>query len=287
MNLAFNSAAPATSFAVTATIPDPSGNRVRKFNPLSITWRIEKNTHETLMDSVTTNHTVYTLLATPLNATRLYQTVVDIGCRGADSVDSAGFTDDIYMRMVDDALWQPFTPVIPGVKRADGKEMKYWPEGRGTPTNTGTPPYFTTAELIKYQEGRCGAWGRLLYDVRQAQGFAVNLYGIKGAPILTQNHAYSLIELLIQPLRKGQGNASPPTRFDDHLICKVDPVQLFDPSYGWKSAGSDITTAKIAWEDKALYGFHINWLDINGFPQQEDHQHNAGSDECNWLTVGY
>ena len=123
---------------------DPlEADKVDYFKPMKIKWYYGYTNKPDFIYAGTSTNAVYVSWKTPTTGD-LYHTVVDVACRNA-----AGKTTEAD---IVSGTWSDFAGPIPGVKSWDNVEMKYWPEGWGT------PEYFDISELVHYKEGRCGAW---------------------------------------------------------------------------------------------------------------------------------
>ena len=198
--------------------------------------------------------------------TKLYHTVVDVGCRNGEGLIRQSFaTDDDYKIAAFNAIWSDFADPVPGVMAAypldvpdygsQVTEMKYWPLGYDT------PEIFDTSPLVLNRAGRCGAWTRFMRDVLAGQRISADVYRIvpkdavgpapSGYPNLVSNG------FDVNSNHPGQGNSGPalygepgepvnglPCRFTDHALVNVTGVPapsqgedfikstIYDPSYG-------------------------------------------------------
>ena len=133
-------------------------------NPLTLNWEVTWGGSPVWHPVGQSRNTAYVTWRDPTPAT-LYETILLVGCRGANGTTSSD-EDDIIA-----GVWSEFTSVSDGVERADGVHMGYW--------LTGDPaqdigPYDTPTKLGMLQrsngDGSCIAWSQLLHGSLEAQG---------------------------------------------------------------------------------------------------------------------
>jgi hypothetical protein len=69
-------------------------------------------------------------------------------------------------------IWSDFQGPIPGVFSWDHAEMRYWPDGWGTPGN------FQAADLVRDKKGRCGAWEDLYRSVLSIHSIGASVLSV-------------------------------------------------------------------------------------------------------------
>jgi hypothetical protein len=83
----------------------------------------------------------------------------------------------------------------------------------------------------------------------------------------------------------GQGNASPPTLFENHAVVQLvgasaglAPAAIFDPSYGQKyDSGTTLNASRVMWEDASIMRFVYEYA--NG---HEEYHPNGPALETTW-----
>ena len=209
-------------------------NSVNIVDPLVIFWKASLDGGETFFDVGASTNRVYSLLSTSLTA-NVFHSVVDVSCRNA--VGRTLPTD-----VVSD-IWSDFSGPIPGVLRQDGTAMQYW--GPVSVAGSFSNICFTTADLVKYADGKCGAWAEFFNDTLRIQGID-NSY----VSTITNKHIPALsltaVGFDVYSTLPGQGNASPVFQFPNHGIVKYGGI-IYDPSYGVTHA------SEIAWEDASIW----------------------------------
>jgi hypothetical protein len=194
----------------------------------------------------------------------LYQTLLDVGCRNAVGKTTAA---DVIA-----GIWKDFQDnVATGVKRADGTAMVYWGAKSLSNPNIG----FTTADLLKYADGKCGAWARFFQDSLLGQGISDGT--VSTITVTNPDSKKFGTGFLVNQAVAGQGNTHTHTANDgrlffDHIVVKIGGqmvkkhlrgATIFDPSYGSKylpdinpPAGQD-DAAELAWQHKAVYEIDV------------------------------
>jgi hypothetical protein len=177
---------------------------------------------------------VYVTLNTP-TVTPLFRTVVDVACRNA-----MGQTKQTN---IVNGIWANFATLI--VNRWDGTgPLLYWGPFASQRTNSGI--CFTTADLLKYGDGKCGAWASFLQDTISAHGISSVQYDIEPNP----NPPYQGFQ--VYPTTKGQGNQLPLVNlFANHGVIGYGGV-IYDPSYG------KTYVTQISWQDSSITNFIYN-----------------------------
>ena len=243
----------------------------------------------------TTKHTVYVVKAAPLTTakTLMRETLFNIGCRKADGLtDDTAIVNAIYGEFTDQKVAR-VEPSKGTLRKSmsiehpeDDEEMTYW----GNPTQN----YFTTIDLLKEADGKCGAWARFFMDVLRAQGITgAELYVLKApSPNSTQLAADYLSEIglnlspsppqdftplllvnawtLFEPSPgngnpskfrhtdnpgvAAQGNTLPRSYFQDHDVVCYG-TKFYDPSYGSTGPGGGPFDSIAAWEHHSIAGY--------------------------------
>jgi hypothetical protein len=137
-------------------------------------------------------------------------------------------------------VWSDFDGPLPGVRKFDGTEMTYW--GSFAAPRGSSNICFTTADLMKYGDGKCGAWSMFFEDTLSIHGIASTHSAIR--PQDTNAVGFAVYSSL-----PGQG-MNPPLvfAFSDHAVTKYSG-SIYDPSYGKKY------TSEISWEDASVEYF--------------------------------
>ncbi|MBQ7257064.1 MAG: hypothetical protein IJS60_05160 [Abditibacteriota bacterium] len=203
-------------------------NSVR-YRKLYIDWKYNS------IDIGRTYHDLYVTLREPLKETnestitaydvyytnnpndkRLYETCVWIGCVAA----KGKLTEtDVF-----NSIWNKFQTM--NVTSKDGEQLGYYVAGENT------LGVFTTYNLLRVKDGRCGSWARFFQNVLACQGVSVDLYSFQLKNNFydygNENIGYFRIEgnttyqvQLIQKFTQFQKNGKPDKiPFIDHVINK-------------------------------------------------------------------
>ncbi|HWE03930.1 MAG TPA: hypothetical protein VG326_16115 [Tepidisphaeraceae bacterium] len=132
---------------------------------LSITWTItftpsDGGSVQTVSAPTSMNH----LYVTGGAASNAYETVLDVGCRGANGTAPSATADVIS------GIWGQVQGHT--LTNSAGKPMTYWGQAPKE------PKFISTADLVKNKDGKCEAWADFLYDVLRAQGIASTMEGL-------------------------------------------------------------------------------------------------------------
>lgn len=204
---------------------------VQVYGPITITWEFQAG-GGAWTAAGTTDVTIYSLLAAPVDANKMYWTLVHMSCTG-----SAGATT---ANEVVTGTFTQLTPPNPNAnvtRKRDGTLLTYWGNG-----NAGAS---TTADSMARVDGscQCGAWSEMLIDMYGIHGIAG---GIKVNVKNYHRHMYPAATIGIQVTNAvGQNSANPPRGFANHFIVR-DPVnhRYYDPSYG-TGPFNDVTAWKV------------------------------------------
>ncbi len=271
-----------TGVSISATpLANAFPTTVAYISNIAIQWNYSNDGGTTYQTGGVSNHKVYLTLGDPLT-TNLYQTVLDVGCRNATGKSKAS---DVV-----DAIWSDFhNSLSTGVKDANGKPMKYWPDGYAT------PGLFYTKDLITQKKGRCGSWAEFFRDILRAQAIGADIYGIElrseikpvasvappGYPqYLSSNSDGSPGDgFYTDPKHPAQGNSGPsvtygqggaglPVQWYDHAVVSLTPgtkgaiavdgpasTSIYDPSYGYVALKSTFPDAQVQWEADSIPGY--------------------------------
>ncbi|MBQ7257992.1 MAG: hypothetical protein IJS60_09925 [Abditibacteriota bacterium] len=160
--------------------------------------------------------TYYKPLASAYNGdSELYETCVWIGCEAAK-----GKTNDLD---VFNAIWNKFQTM--SVCSKDGRVIGYYSTNRTT-DNTINHTLITLDYLLRYNDGRCGAWADFFENVLACQGISSSQleFSIKDSEVIyflnTKNIFPNRIKTILQQnLNSFPGNGSPNLfGFSDHVI---------------------------------------------------------------------
>jgi len=198
-------------------------HRVDFFNPLTIHWSYAVPGRTEFVDAGTSSNQVYVTWSASATA-NLYHTVLDVACRNA--IGRTIETDIVA------GIWSGFEGR--NVNRWDGVgPMRYW--GPISYANgLDTTKCIDTFDLVKYADGKCGAWGEFFRDTLSTHGVA-NTKHVINSP---QNfQGFSIYAIL-----PGQGGTPLARLFSNHEVVSHG-VNLYDPSYGAKHL------SKLLWED--------------------------------------
>ncbi|MBX3728270.1 MAG: hypothetical protein KF858_03725 [Candidatus Sumerlaeia bacterium] len=203
-----------------------------------IEWEVLYGTGECPTSAGTSSNELYVLLATPLlPASRLYHTVIHIGCEKGSGRSTAD-------KALADAIFTEFADLT--VEDRNGDALFYYKE------RSQTPPYFSTEELLAHNDARCGAWARFFRDILLAQGIH------SGLKMIVVDHSapdqcgfgvknwQTVLPFQELPGVPGQGPTPDPwAAFEDHAVVEF-AGHIYDPSYG--STFSSLND----WEDSSI-----------------------------------
>jgi len=220
----------ASAWVVTTTADAPLvAERVDFYNPMTIRWQVAFTNREDFVAAGENTNRVYVSWRAPTTG-NLFHTVVDVACRNAvgQTVESnivAGIWSDFADRSV--LKWDGTGP------------MRYW--GNEAYARRNSPSALdTTAELVAYADGQCGAWQEFFSDT-------LSLHGISCVPHTIRPNA-PFIGFSIYSSLNGQGGSPLERHFRDHAVNSYGGV-LYDPSYGTNYP------SKLAWEDASVESF--------------------------------
>ena len=226
-------------------------NKVDCYKPMHIDWRIAfEGSSEFAEAGENTNH-VYVSWHAPTTG-NLFHTVVDVACRNAK-----GKTTEAEIVT---GIWGDFTDR--SVLKSDGTgPMRYW--GEIACTNKETAVCGNAADLVKYADGKCGAWAEFLINTIQVHGLTAvqstiaydsyigppPTYGYLGNP----QRGFYVIDVA------GQGGTPCGRKFVNHVVVKSFPGDtngIYDPSYGNKFSLPTSTESEAAWDDGSVEKFY-------------------------------
>jgi len=240
---------------------NPFANEVDIFDPLEIRWEALYRDRE--INIGITQNQCYITLGDPL--TTVFHTLVHLGCKNADGeTDKSTIVDKIYEEFKDRKVLRIETK----------KAMTYWSNINPAPE----PFCWSTSGLLKYGDGRCGAWADFFKDMIKVQGiFNINkvyveppmISNIQQLRLDIKNYLgegkYEVVPIFyvknwdlsslnpFNPIDKsgipGQGNNDPKSDFTNHAIVEFNN-KYYDPSYG-----SGPFDSRIDWEDSSIEGF--------------------------------
>jgi len=177
-----------------------------------------------------------------------FRTVLHVDTRNAKGLKSPmGGAGQVSVL---DAIWGDFHNPIPGVLNWQGNELRYY--GQYADSDAYNLGDNTTAGLLKYWDGRCGAWARFLLDVWRTQGINIaRLWAIDPNPARTPPSGYPILVGIKVKKMPGQGirvpNARRDRRFRDHAVVGLTGSQgVYDPSYG------EWSPTPAVWQTKSL-----------------------------------
>jgi hypothetical protein len=268
-----------TATNISRTGPFHNSAEVDYQSSFEIDWDISFNGGSDWYNTIgTSENELYLTWKTP-ETTETYETVLHIGCTNASGETDA---EDIVSK-----IWGEFSDTH--VKRKNSSnDMQYWG------SIAITKGIFTTAELLLYDDGRCGAWQDFIVDVFEAQGitsiikyhlFADTTTGTYpnlniSTGFLVKNWSFSGVgtsgnamypylqsECTDELGIRGQGNDNPRSLFWDHAVIYYSGT-IYDPSYGTTAA--NLST----YSNNSLSG----WLDNStGFVTNVVSKHNLSN----------
>lgn len=252
------------------------------YGDLTIQWKIERGGKTKTYGSSKDRAYI-----TGANVSGFPETVFAVGCRSAKGKRPVQNLDVMpaaatYNQDVLDAIWGEFQGRA--IKDANGTPLVYW--GPISSTNYPTPARqmenFTTAGLLKWKDGRCGAWTYFLVDVLAAQGISAEIVTIDANPAAQPTLAgwtsagVADAPLIIPVSLGGQNNPAPQSIFTNHAVVKirssmkplesannagdaVSPNIICDPSYGGSYyTGATWSDSERAWENASIES--IRWV---------------------------
>ena len=201
---------------------------------------------------------------------KLYETPLQIGCRNASGLGTGSSNDNVVA-----AIWSEFeSNVSIGIKRVDGKILKYWhkwEDYQGTPSTDPRRPkqdiatallpssiYPTDSEVVN---AACGVFADLFNYALYSQGITtgVGFYDVRstyGGRMLIKNWEFARVGAGTYPYKGiekdrvlAQGNDKSPPHFVNHFVSMYDG-KIYDPSY---ATGPFI--GKLDWQDASIDGF--------------------------------
>lgn len=158
-------------------IPFPS-NVVDFYDPFEITWYISNSPNGPWIDAGKSKNPLYVVhSSTPINIDPVFHSVIYYGCKNAKGLTVAD-------QIVDDIYTKTFSTSNLSVPRRDlptKSAMSYWiwPD---PDQNADDECYFFTQDLLKWENGRCGAWAHFFHDM-------ISVQGIPGAEISAVTYA--------------------------------------------------------------------------------------------------
>ena len=157
----FHVEGPATIAGTTVTFPTTAfaqalPNTIKRFDPFEIQWQVSLDGGAHFYAAGSSKNKMFVTLADPSAlATPLYETILDIGTRNADGLNTPAAAVS--------GIWANFTTL--NVARVDGTVMGYW---------TGPNPVRCQSLFIMLSEpgghGSCIAWSQLFHQVLEAEG---------------------------------------------------------------------------------------------------------------------
>jgi hypothetical protein len=209
-------------------------------------------------------------------------TVLDIGCRNAKGLTNPSEVARAIWYNQENGFYDP----SPGVKRADGTEMKYWGPAASIPaTPTTRPDFFSYAGLVKNADGRCNAWAELLVAVLATQG-VTSTYTQVVPNATSAPPAFPIAEgIYVFEELDGQGTSGQEFKFDGHAVVTLELAgkhHILDPSYGisytdryWGAVL--VSTAERDWEVQS-----VEWLIFTNGPTSTQVLNPQDADDCDF-----
>jgi hypothetical protein len=229
----------ATSFTLWGTNDGPAGpicgfyvypdkpltsSRVDFYNPMKIQWQYSHTSKLDFLDAGTSLNQVYVSWYTPTVGNR-FHSVVDVACRNA-----VGQTVESNIVA---GIWSAFAGL--SVMKSDGTgPLRYWGPFAADPANSDI--CFSTADLLKYADGKCGAWQEFMWDTLSLHGISSGRHVVTPPPFAA---------FFIYASLAGQGGTPLVRGFINHAVNSYGGI-LYDPSYGTSY------TSKLSWEDASV-----------------------------------
>ena len=243
-------------------------SRAKFHDPLIIDWKISTDGGQTSYAAGSSGCPIYVSYGES-QTSQLFLTVVHAGIAGAEGVTygSNAYTNkDNIIR----SIWSNmFAGAIPGMKThanppGTDQPLTYWQ----TDAPVGGA---STAGLVRYLDGRCGAWQHIMTDAVRVHNVpawltgGVREYGtviteqgiVPNRSVLGSN----VLGFRVYQRLPGQNNSDPHYEFLDHAVVRFEN-SVFDPSYGLvhhpTTGTGDATywaSARLAWEDASIAWF--------------------------------
>jgi hypothetical protein len=215
-------------FADTNLVSD----KVDFYNPMKVEWAYAVKGRNDFVEAGQSTNQVYVVWKEPQTA-YLFHTVIDVACRNA-----AGGT--IESNIVA-GIWGDFADQdVVGADRNDA--MEYWGDFAKNHRYDGM--CLSVSDLVKYKDGKCGAWAGFLITVLAVHGVATAVESV-----ITTDFSLFLgwngKELVISESLSGQGGTEPLTKFLNHGVVRYGS-KIYDPSYGGSYA------LELMWEDTSV-----------------------------------
>ena len=218
------------------------------YGEMTVSWDIEKASGEVVAGKSSTNMG----MVTTSNAVQPFETVLMLACRGANGLTPGSAA-------IPDAVFAEFKDL--STARADGNVITYWGSHSGiSEAGMTDDDVLSVARLLKYADGRCGAWSNFLADCLEVAGIKSDIVtlNLKRSTLTFLNDepvpvGYQPSGPAMEVKKRSQGGKISWQYFQDHGIVKLRGTNhFFDPSYGTSFEGAN---AIPAWEAQSVTGF--------------------------------
>jgi hypothetical protein len=144
-------------------------NRVKFFDPFTITWFISTTASGPWIEAGKSNNPLYIVLKQP-QTSPLYHSLIFHSCKSAKEKTSE---NDVVNSIYNGTFTNRSVPRKDNPTFLTGMKYWAWPE----PTGQAQPSpqlgfYFSTKDLLKYENGRCQAWAMFFQDMIAAHGIS-------------------------------------------------------------------------------------------------------------------
>lgn len=232
---------------------DPFPEEVHHYDNFDLDWEASSDGGTTWIGVGASSNDLYLTWADP-QVDPLYHTVVHIGSHNANGI---GGSDEAPVVA---AIWGEFTDR--DVRKVDNTRLRYY--------GTEQASAIVTEDLLRDEDGQCGAWAMLLIDSAAAQGINASLVKVvstdspdvgllikewefTGAGISPGTAPFVYV-ITVDAKNKdgmpGQGQDEPPPAFVYHYIVEYGS-EYYDPSYGEGPFGT-----QSEWENGCVDGFY-------------------------------
>lgn len=134
-----------------------SPDKVDFFEPFVINWLISKDNGENWIDAGTSNNPLYVTLKTPA-VSSIYHTVIHVSCKNSIGLTNEG---EIVKSIYSDFENRDVRRV------SDNYHLSYWDLQISNNLEC-----FSFEQLLKYGDGRCGAWADFFDETVKVQGIS-------------------------------------------------------------------------------------------------------------------
>ncbi len=154
--------APVSNSFYSASLPAFTAGKTDFYEPFEITWYVSRNQNGPWIEVGKSQNPLYVIYSqTPITNLTFFHSLLYYGCKhGKDMTSQNAIVDAIYNNTFS-------SRTLPRKDSPTKTAMSYWawphPQGQGDDC-------FSTQSLLRYENGRCGAWARFFDDIIKSQG---------------------------------------------------------------------------------------------------------------------